>query len=154
MDITQLEARYEAALRPVFGPQLRIVHQRDDFAHVILDGDQEDFHLTLYGTDHARLYWCNECFIFHRQRDQLVSSDTYGEIVYEGVVSADTLPPIIIDLILQLKDSEFLSKDQRVTGKTPSGYDEIRDYTIQAKTSNPPPRRCRLANILIEFNLI
>lgn len=94
MDITQLEARYEAALRPVFGPRLRIEHQRDDFAHVILDGDQEDFHLTLYGTDHARLYWCNECFIFHHQRDQLVSSDTYGEIVYEGTVTADTLPPV------------------------------------------------------------
>ena len=41
MSITELEMFYETALRPVFGSLLRIVHERDDFAHVILDGERE-----------------------------------------------------------------------------------------------------------------
>ena len=42
-----MEMRYEKALRPVFGDQLRIIHDSDDFASIILDGEQEDFFFTL-----------------------------------------------------------------------------------------------------------
>lgn len=153
MDITELEAFYEAALRPVFGAQLRIVHERDDFVHVILDGEREDFFFTLYGTDHARLYWCNECFIFDRQRHELVSSDTFGEIVYEGPVDAQRLPQIMVDLVLQLRNCSFLRKEERITGKIPSGYDDIKEYTIQAETSSEGKRPYRAANILIAYHL-
>ena len=89
MNITELEIFYEISLHPVFGEKFRIIHERDDFVHVILDGEKEDFFFTLYGTRHVRLYWCNECFIFDDQRNSLVSSDTFGEIVYEGVINAE-----------------------------------------------------------------
>lgn len=151
MSITELEMFYETALRPVFGSLLHIVHERDDFAHVILDGEREEFFFTLYGTSHARLYWCNECFIFDSQRDSLVSSDTFGEIVFEGKLDVQKLPQIIVDLVLQLRDSSFLSKKERVKGETPSGYDNIKDYIIQAGTDNPQKNSYELANILIEF---
>lgn len=153
MEIRELEAFYEACLRPVFGAQLRVIHERDDFVHVILDGEKEDFFFTLYGTDHLRLYWCNECFLFDRQRDELVSSDTFGEIVFEGRIEVQKLPQTIVDLILQLKDSTFSGKKEIIKGKTPSGYDDRRDYIIQAETSNPQKKPYRLSNILIEFNL-
>ena len=151
MEMIELESFYEAALRPVFGSRLRVFHERDDLAHIVLDGDEEDFFFTLYGTDHARLYWCNECFIFDRRRNQLVSSDTYGEIVYEDMVEAETLPAMIVDLALRLKDCVFLYKEERVRGKTPSGYDEVRDYVVHA-AAETPPRPCRLGNILLVFH--
>ena len=153
MGITELEIFYEASLRPVFGAQFRIVHERDDFVHIILDGEKEDFFFTLYGVGHVRLYWCNECFIFDSQRDSLVSSDTFGEIVFEGKIDIQKLPQTIVDLVLQLRDSSFLSKKELVKGKIPSGYDDIRDYIIQAKTNDPQKNSYKLANIVIEYNL-
>lgn len=152
MDILELERFYETALRPVFGAQLRILHERSDFVHIILDGEQEDFFFTLYGVGHVRLYWCNECFIFDKQRGDLVSSDTYGEIVYEDEVDVETLPQIIVELILQLQSSTFLRKEERVKGKIPSGYDDIKEYTIHARTRDTQKRPYRLANILVEYH--
>ena len=141
MGITELEIFYEASLRPVFGAQFRIAHERDDFVHIILDGEKEDFFFTLYGVGHVRLYWCNECFIFDNQRNGLVSSDTFGEIVFEGKIDIQKLPQTI------------LSKKELVKGKIPSGYDDIRDYIIQAKTNDPQKNSYKLANIVIEYNL-
>ena len=50
MTIKELEMIYEKALHPIFGDQFHIIHDRDDFVTVILDGDQEDLIFTLYGT--------------------------------------------------------------------------------------------------------
>lgn len=149
-NMSELISWYETALRPAFGEELRVVHERDDFAHVLLDGDREEFFFTLYSPGHLRLYWCNQCFIFDSQRDFLVSSDTFGEIVFEGEVDAEKLPPMLVALVLCLKDATFLDKKEWVTGKTPSGYDERRDYRIRAQTPVPRPP-FRLANIGIEF---
>ena len=150
MNMPELESWYETALRPAFGERLCVVHERDDFAHVLLDGDRGEFFFTLYGPGHLRLYWCNQCFIFDSRRDSLVSSDTFGEIIFEGEVNAEKLPPILVALVLRLKDAVFLDKKEWVTGKTPSGYDERKGYHIRAQT--PVPRApFRLANIWIEF---
>lgn len=150
MNMPELESWYETALRPAFGERLCVVHERDDFAHVLLDGDREEFFFTLYGPGHLRLYWCNQCFIFDSRRDSLVSSDTFGEIIFEGEVNAEKLPPILVALVLRLKDAVFLDKKEWVTGKIPSGYDERKGYHIRAQT--PVPRApFRLANIWIEF---
>ena len=151
MMIKELELLYEETLRPVFGGALRVLHDRDDFATVILDGDREDFFFTLYGTDHVRLYWCNECFIFDKRRNDLVSSDTYGEIVFEGNIDVQRLPHTIAELILQLKDCAYIRKEEIVTGKIPSGYDDRKNYRIIAATQNPSPNPYRLGNISIEF---
>ncbi len=153
MDIKELEMLYEEALRPIFGDQLRIIHDSDNFVTVILDGKREDFLFTLYGTNHVRLYWCNECFIFDEQRNQLVSSDTYGEIVFEGKINVQELPQIIIEFVLQLKDCTYISKKETAKGKIPSGYDEIRDYVIQAQTNDPLKSIYQLENISIEYSL-
>ncbi len=153
MDVTELETFYEMSLRPIFGEQFHLVHERDDFVHIILDGEKEDFFFTLYGVGHVRLYWCNECFIFDNQRNDLVSSDTFGEIVFEGRIDIQKLPQAIVDLVLQLRDSSFLRKKELMKGKTPSGYDSIKDYIIQAKTNNPQKSSYRFANILIEYHL-
>ena len=153
MDIKALEILYETALRPVFGKHLRIIHDSDNFATIILDGDQEDFLFTLYGTNHVRLYWCNECFIFDELRNELVSSDTYGEIVFEGKIDIQELPKMIIELILQLKDCTYISKKETIKGKIPSGYDNVKDYIIQAKTNAPIKRTYHLENISIEYML-
>lgn len=104
MGIRELETFYESSLRPVFGAQLRIIHERNDFVHIILDGEKEDFFFTLYGIGCVRLYWCNECFIFDQQRNNLVSSDTFGEIVFEGKIDVQKLPQTIVDLVLQLRN--------------------------------------------------
>lgn len=151
MKIKELEMRYEEALRPVFGSGYRIIHDRDDFVTVILDGDKEDFFFTLYGTNHVRLYWCNECFIFDERRNELVSSDTYGEIVFEGNIDVQKLPNIIVELIMQLKNCVYLRKEETVTGKIPTGYDDRKDYRIIAATQDPAAKPYQLGNILIEF---
>ena len=153
MNIAELETFYETCLRPVFGDQLHIVHERNDFVHIILDGEKEDFFFTLYGIGHVRLYWCNDCFIFDNQRNDLVSSDTFGEIVFEGEVDVQKLPQTIVDLVFQLQDSSFLGKEERIKGKIPSGYDDIKEYASQAKTWNPQKSSSRLANISIEYQL-
>lgn len=152
MVIKELEIRYKKALRPIFGDQFNIVHENDNFVTVILDGEQEEFFFTLYGTDHVRLYWCNECFIFDKLRKELVSSDTYGEIVFEGEIDAQTLPNMIVELVLQLKDCTYISKKETIRGKIPSGYDDIKDYVVQARTKDPLKSAYQLGNILIEYH--
>ena len=151
MVIKELEILYEEALRPVFGCQLHIIHDHDAFVTIILDGDHEDFFFTLYGTNHVRLYWCNECFIFDERRNDLVSSDTYVEIVFEGKIDVQNLPNTIVELVLQLKDCTYIRKTETATGKIPSGYDDVRDYLILARTSDPSKSTYQLGNILIEY---
>lgn len=58
---------------------------------IIFDGDKEDFFLNIYDEKEARVYWCDNCFIFSIRRNLFTSSDTYGEIVYEGKVDERTL---------------------------------------------------------------
>lgn len=154
MVVKELEILYEKALRPIFGSQFNIIHDQDNFVTIILDGEQEDFLFTLYGTNHVRLYWCNECFIFDELRNELVSSDTYGEIVFEGKIDVQNLPKTIVELVLQLKDCTFICKKEAVKGKIPSGYDDIKDYVIQARTNDPLKRAYQLGNILIEYTLL
>lgn len=155
MNINKLKAIYENLLRPVFGEQFRVddSEESDNWVTIILDGEQEDFMFSLYGTDCVHLYWCNECFIFDRKRNGLVSSDTYGEIVFEGKIDIEQLPQMIVDLILQLKDSTYVGKRETVKGKIPSGYDLIKDYVIKARTSNLTKNNYKIANITIEFVL-
>lgn len=153
MDIHKLKATYENLLYPVFGELLRIDDSDEDknWVVVILDGSQEDFYFSLYGIDCVQLYWCNECFIFNKQRNGLVSSDTYGEIVFEGNLDIESLPHLVVNLIMQLKDCTYITKKEIIKGKTPSGYDDIKDYAIIAKTENLNQHKYRLSNITIEY---
>ena len=45
MDIKELEMLYEEALRPIFGDQLRIIHDSDNFVTIILNGNGKIFFL-------------------------------------------------------------------------------------------------------------
>jgi len=153
MDIGELKTRYRDLLQPVFGERFRIddSEEAQDWVVILLDGSQEEFYFSLYGTDCVRLYWCNECFIFDKGRNDLVSSDTCGEIVYEADFDVEQLPRIITDLILQLKDCTYVAKQERVKGHIPSGYDDIKDYTITAKTNDFKQPAYQLANITIRY---
>ena len=133
MSITELVDIYKQALAPIFGEKLHIIYDGEDFSSIILDGDREEFFFTLYGIKAVRLYWCNECFIFDKARNLLVSSDTQGEIVYEGKIEIETLPKMIIELVKCLKNVVFIRKEEQIIGKTPWGYDNIKNYAIKAK---------------------
>ncbi len=138
MSITELVNIYQEALTPIFGDGLNIIYdeEHDNCISIVLDGKKEDFAFTLYGVDSLRLYWCNECFIFDKARNLLVSSDTYGEIVYEEEIDIATLPYIVIELVRYLKDAVFVGKEEQIMGKTPWGYDYIKNYIIKAKCSD------------------
>lgn len=153
MDIHELKTIYEDLLHPVFGEQFRIDDSDEDkdWVVILLDGEQEDFYFSLYGIDCVHLYWCNECFIFDKQRNHLVSSDTYGEVVFESDFDIEYLPHLIVDLIMQLKDCTYITKREIVKGKIPSGYDDIKEYVITAKTEKLNLQKYHLANITIEY---
>lgn len=153
MDIHELKTIYEDLLHPVFGEQFRMDDSDEDkdWVVILLDGEQEDFYFSLYGIDCVHLYWCNECFIFDKQRNHLVSSDTYGEVVFESDLDIEYLPHLIVDLIMQLKDCTYITKREIVKGKIPSGYDDIKEYVITAKTENLDLQKYQLANITIEY---
>ena len=153
MDIHELKTIYEDLLHPVFREHFRIDDSDEDkdWVVILLDGDQEDFYFSLYGVDCVHLYWCNECFIFDKQRNNLVSSDTYGEVVFESDFDIEYLPYLIVDLIMQLKDCTYITKREIVKGKIPSGYDDIKEYVIMAKTENLDLQKYQLANITIEY---
>lgn len=151
MNLLELETLYKMALEPVFKTEFRIIHNHDNYADILLDGEKEEFFFTLYGIDCVHLYWCNQCFIFDSFRNGLVSSDTAGEIVFEGKIEIQQLPNRIIELVFELKDSIYVSKKEIVKGKIPSGYDTIKDYIIQARTNDFLKRKYQLANILIEY---
>ena len=153
MDIHELKTIYEDLLHPVFGEQFCIDDSDEDkdWVVILLDGEQEDFFFFLYGIDCVHLYWCNECFIFDKQRNNLVSSDTYGEIIFESDFDIEYLPHLIVDLIMQLKDCTYITKREIVKGKIPSGYDDIKEYVITAKTENLNLQKYQLANITIEY---
>ncbi len=133
MNITELVNIYQEALTPVLGDELHVMYDEDDCISIILDGEKEDFFLTLYDVDSLRLYWCNECFVFDKARKLLVSSDTYGEIVYEEEIDIAKLPQMVIELVKYLKEAVFISKEEQVIGKTPWGYDDIKEYNIKAR---------------------
>lgn len=153
MDISELKIRYKNLLQPIFKDQLIIDDTEEDKNWLVLtlDGEQEDFQISLYGIDRVHLYWCNECFIFYKHRNDLVSSDTYGEIVFEEDFDIEQLPNIVVDLVLQLKDCIYVSKEEKVKGRIPSGYDSIRDYVITARTKNLNRSKYQLANITIKY---
>ena len=153
MDIHELKTIYEDLLHPVFGEHFRIDDSDEDkdWVVILLDGEQKDFYFSLYGVDCVHLYWCNECFIFDKQRNHLVSSDTYGEVVFESDFDIEYLPYLIVDLIMQLKDCTYITKREIVKGKIPSGYDDIKEYVITAKTENLNLQKYQLANITIEY---
>lgn len=152
MDIAELKIRYKNLLQPVFGEHFRIddSEEGENWIVILLD-EQEEFYFSLYGTDCVHLYWCNECFIFDKCRNLLVSSDTYGEIVFEEDFDIEQLPHLIVNLILQLKDCIYIAKQEKVKGKIPSGYDDIKDYIITAKTKNLKYPKYQFANITIEY---
>lgn len=152
MDLSELKIKHQNLLQPVFGEQLRIDDSDEDrdWAAIILDGKQEAFYFSLYGTDCIHLYWCNECFIFDKHRNGLVSSDTHGEIVFEGTFDMEQLPRLIVSLILQLKDCIYAAKEESVRGKTPSGYDTIKEYVITVKAKKREQTKYRLSNITIK----
>ena len=153
MDIHELKTIYEDLLSPVFGEQFRIDDSDEDkdWVVILLDGEQEDFYFSLYGIDCVHLYWCNECFIFDKQRNHLVSSDTYGEVVFESDFDIEYLPHLIVDLIMQLKDCTYITTRETIKGKIPSGYDDIKEHVITAKTENLNLQKYQLANITIEY---
>ena len=154
-DISELKALYRDLLQPVFGERFRIDDSTEDknWVVIILDGEQEDFYFSLYGTDCVHLYWCNECFIFNKRRNDLVSSDTFGEIVFEDDFDVEYLPHIITALVMQLKDGTFAAKTETVKGKVPSGYDDIKDYVIMVKTKKPNQRNYQISNITIKYEM-
>lgn len=153
MDMDELKTRYKDLLQPVFGERFRIDDSDEDkdWVVILLDGKQGNFYFSLYGTDCARLYWCGECFIFDKRRNDLVSSDTYDEIVYEADFDVEQLPFLITDLILQLKDCTYIAKEERLQGKIPSGYDDVKDYVITARAENCKQPGYQLANITIQY---
>ena len=153
MDIHELKTIYEDLLHPVFGEHFRIDDSDEDkdWVVILLDGEQEDFYFSLYGIDCVHLYWCNECFIFDKQRNNLVSSDTYGEIIFESDFDIEYLPYLIVDLIMQLKDRTYITKRETIKEKIPLGYDDIKEYVITAKTENLNRQKYQLANITIEY---
>ena len=153
MDIHELKTIYEDLLHPVFGEQFCIDDSDEDkdWVVILLDGEQKDFYFSLYGVDCVHLYWCNECFIFDKQRNHLVSSDTYGEVVFESDFDIEYLPYLIVDLIMQLKDRTYITKRETIKEKIPLGYDDIKEYVITAKTENLNRQKYQLANITIEY---
>ncbi len=152
MSMSKLKIMYENMLRPIFGELFRIDESDEQEVLIILDGGVERFFFSLYGNDCVRLYWCNESFIFDKKRNLLVSSDTYGEIVFEEDFEIEQLPQMIVELILHLKDSVYVDKKEYVKGKTPWGYDDKKDYTIKAKTNIPGKDNYKLGNISIEYD--
>lgn len=153
MEFHALIQQYVDLLRSHFGALLRVddSEEEKEWVAIMLDGSEEEFFFSLYGMDCVHLYWCNECFILDCHRESLVSSDTYGEIVLEGRLEPQQIPPMVVELVLRLRDSRFLRKREVVLGWTPSGYDTIRAYTILAETPHPPREPYRLKNITIQF---
>lgn len=146
MDILSLAAQYEAMLRPAFR-ELSVSDAGGGFVQIALDG--ADFALALYDPGHVRVYWEGECFIFDSRREELTASDTFGEIVYEGAVDGNTLPRMATDLVLWLKDCALLGKEETVRGRTPSGYDEVRDYVLHVRTAEARKASLHLRNITL-----
>jgi len=153
MNMGDLKIKYKNLLQPIFGEQLCIDDSEENrnWVVVLLDGKQEEFYFSLYGIDCVHLYWCNECFIFNKHRNSLVSSDTYGDIVYEDDFDIEELPLLIYNLILQLKDCTFVAKEEIVRGRIPSGYDDIKDYVITAKAISLKQVKFQFANIAIKY---
>lgn len=155
MNIGELKTIYRDYLQPIFKDKFRIDDSDEDrnWVVIFLDGAQEDFYFSLYGIDCVHLYWCNECFIFNKHRNDLVSSDTYGEIVFEADFDIEQLPHIIVNLILHLNNCAYVGKKEKTKGKIPSGYDDIKEYIITAKTPNSESKKYQLENITIEYTL-
>ena len=152
MNIIDLANEYINILQPFFETNLRIVYEGDNYVEIILGEDEKEFILVIYREDQSRLYWCDECFIFDKARNLLVSSDTYGEIVYEEKIDTETLPRIICELVNCLKDAVFIDKKEIVIGETPFGYDKIKNYIIRARLAEGVIKEdYKLGNILIQF---
>ena len=102
MDMDELKTIYERLLRPVFGGEFRIDDSGEDrnWTAVTLDGGHGHFYVSLYGTGCAHLYWSTQCFLFDQRRTDLVSSDTYDEIVYEADFDSEELPCLIAGLVM------------------------------------------------------
>lgn len=153
MNIGELKTIYRNCLQPIFRDKFRIDDSDEDrnWVVIFLDGAQENFYFSLYGTDCVHLYWCNECFVFNKHRNDLVSSDTYGEIVFESDFDIEQLPHTVVNLILHLNNCTYAGKKEKINGKIPSGFDDIKEYVITAKTPKLERENYQLGNITIEY---
>jgi len=152
MNIVDIANEYINILQPFFETELHIVCEDDNYAEIILDEDETELILVIYREDSVRVYWCNECFIFDKARNLLVSSDTFGEIVYEDKIDSETLLCIICELVSGLKDAIFIDKKEFIIGETTFGYDKIKNYIIRARVMDGVIKEdYKLGNILIQF---
>ena len=60
----------------------------------------------------------------------MVSSDTYGEIVFGSDFDIEQLPHIIVNLISHLNNCTYIGKKEKIIGKIPSDFDDIKEYII------------------------
>ena len=135
MDLDALIHQYVELLRPHFGSLLRVddSEREKEWVAIMLDGAEEEFFFSLYGTDCVHLYWCDECFILDCRRESLVSSDTYGDIVLEGQLEPQQIPPMVVEL------------------RSPMVCTALTTYTMPRETTHPPREPYCLNNITIQF---
>lgn len=146
-DSKELIKQYSERIRKEVQEDIRIEYEDNC---IILDGDKEELFITIYDENEARVYWCNNCFIFSASRNLFTSSDTYGEIVFEGKVTEQNLCDLVIDLLLHIKDTLPIQISEEEIGKIPSGYDTIKNYYIEISGNKNSPLYV-LGNIQIKY---
>lgn len=135
--------------------------------YVCFDGNVENFHISFYGhqasifiTDESSLPECgstfNEEFMFIDDNAKLniTSSDTYGNIVYEGNLRTMTQKEILElfrEIILLLVGAMSISVKETVVLQEGCQYPKC-DYVVKVKNESPLQIRKQVENIQFEIN--
>ncbi len=123
----------------------------EEISAVVFDGMKEDLYVSFQKWA-AVIYFCNEAFMFidDKERQEICSCETYGEIVYERTLrdkSPKEILEMLLNLILFFRKVEVLSCREIDTGHRTKSDIRIYDYVVTLGSKELEPQTIQYGNI-------
>lgn len=144
--------------------ELRILSDDEEFLpssgkmieYVVLDGENEDFHVSFY-RHQTSIFFLNEeiMLIDDAIKEKYTSSDTYGNVVYEGSLrdkSHQEILELIYELVTLLIGAESISIEEKKISQVGLEYPKC-EYKIKITSDEVVTKIVKYANITFYLNV-
>ena len=131
------------------------MESQGNFVSIAFDGDIGNFFISFYGHQ-TSIFTCSEEFMFidDNEKENTVSSDTYGNVVYEGVLRDKTkreILELLFEFITILNRAKEITIEEIVISQDGFQYPKCR-YNIELSGDNDIKGSIEFENILFAVN--
>ena len=130
------------------------VELKEKIVHIVLDGNKEEFFIIFFKHMIA-VFILNEEFMFidDKAKEYQTSSETFGNIVYEGNLRSKTHKEIlkeVHDLVIILMETKQIVVEEKVVSQKGIQYPKC-EYNVKLIKSNSVAKTIKFENI--SFNI-